>query len=306
LLALAEPQPLKAYFMQGHGEASLADSGNSGYQTFAEVMAQNYLSVTNLDWVGNAGVPMDCNLLIIAGPQQPLKEPEIQAIGQYLREGGRLLVMFDFRSHGQPTGLESLMRSWGVAVIGDTVQDPLHTINGHDVVVSAFGRHPVVDSVSQLQLQLYSPYPVVPLPQPARAANTPEVTGLFGSSPNATLLENTGEPPRAYALACAVEQKPVAGVANPRGNTRVIAVGDDVFLGNYYIKSGGNRDFLNATLNWLCDRPLLVAGIGPRPVTDLRLQITQHEKRELSWLLLVALPGAVLLLGWFVWLVRRR
>ena len=30
LLALQNPQPLKAYFLQGHGEGSLTDNGNFG------------------------------------------------------------------------------------------------------------------------------------------------------------------------------------------------------------------------------------------------------------------------------------
>jgi hypothetical protein len=34
--------------------------------------------------------------------------------------------------------------------------------------------------------------------------------------------------------------------------------------------------------------------------------ITRREQRELNWLLLGALPGAVLVFGWFVWLVRRK
>jgi ABC-type uncharacterized transport system involved in gliding motility auxiliary subunit len=86
----------------------------------------------------------------------------------------------------------------------------------------------------------------------------------------------------------------------------MIVVGDDVFLGNYYIDSGGNRDFLNAAVTWLCDRAPLLNGIGPRPVSNFRLLITQHQQRELSWLLLGALPGTVLFFGWLVWLVRRR
>ena len=72
------------------------------------------------------------------------------------------------------------------------------------------------------------------------------------------------------------------------------------------IDSGGNRDFLNAAVIWLCDRPLLLGGIEPRPITDLHLQITQREQRQLGWLLLGALPGAVLFFGWIVWFVRRR
>ena len=71
-------------------------------------------------------------------------------------------------------------------------------------------------------------------------------------------------------------------------------------------RSGGNRDFLNAAVNWLCDRPLLVSGIEPRPVTDFHLQLTRHQQRQLAWLLLGALPGGVLFFGWLVWLVRRK
>ena len=305
LLALANPQPLKAYFLQGHGEPSLTDSGNVGYQKFASVLAQNYITNTNLNWVGNAGVPMDCNLLIIAAPDHALSEAELQQIGQYLREGGRLLVLFNYASQGHPTGLEEILKSWGVGVVDDIAQDADHTISTRDIVVDQFGHHPVVNSLSQVQLQLYLPRPIIKLP-PNQSANAPQVDELFATSAGGTLLGNRNEPPHNYPLACAVEQKPVAGAANPRGNTRIVVVGDSVFLGNYYIDSGGNRDFLNAAVNWLCDRSPLLEGIGPRPVTEFRLQITQHQQRQLRWLLLAALPGGVLVLGWLVWLVRRK
>jgi len=172
--------------------------------------------------------------------------------------------------------------------------------------VDQFGRHPVVDSLSQVQLQIYLPRPVLKFNPANQPASAPQVDELFATSPGATLLVNHNEPPHQYPLACAIEQKPVAGVANPRGNTRIIAVGDALFLGNKAIESGGNRDFLNAAVNWLCARDSLIAGIGPRPVTEFRLQMTQRQQQELRWLLLGALPGGVLLLGWLVWLVRRK
>jgi hypothetical protein len=305
LLALANPQPLKAYFLQGHGEASLADSSTVGYQKFESVLEQNYISVTNLNWLGNAGVPADCNLLIIAGPNQLFKEPELQQIGEYLREGGKLLVLFGVNSRGHPTGLEPIMQTWGVGVMDDIAKDADHTVTTQDVIVNTFNKHTVVDSLSDVQLQLYSPRPIVKIPA-SQVANAPDVNELFATSAAGTLYGNPSEPPHNYPLACAVEQKPVAGVTNPRGNTRIIVVGDYIFLGNYYIDAGGNRDFLNSAVNWLCDRPLLLAGIGPRPVTNFRLQITHHQQRQLGWLLLGALPGAVLIIGWLVWLVRRK
>jgi ABC-type uncharacterized transport system involved in gliding motility auxiliary subunit len=305
LLALANPQPLKAYFLKGHGEAALDDTSTAGFLKFAEVLAQNYISVTNLDWVGNSGVPMDCNLLVIAGPDQPFKEPELQAISQYLHEGGRLLLLFNFLSQGHPTGLEAILQNWGLGVMDDIAQDASHTMTTHDIIVDTFNQHPVVDSLSQVQLQLYEPRPILKI-QTAQVANAPEVHELFATSAGGTLVNDRRAPPANYPLACAVEQKPVAGVTNPRGNTRMIVVGDDIFLGNYYIDSGGNRDFLNAAVNWLCARDPLLTGIGPRPVTDFRLQITRHQQVQLNWLLLAVLPGGVLAFGWLVWLVRRK
>jgi hypothetical protein len=104
----------------------------------------------------------------------------------------------------------------------------------------------------------------------------------------------------------AVEQKPVAGVASPRGNTRIIVAGDSIFLDNEVIEGGANRDFLSAAINWLLDRPSLLQGIGQRPVEVFRLLLTQSQRQDLRWLLLGALPGAALLFGGLVWLVRRK
>jgi SAM-dependent methyltransferase len=307
LLALANPQPLKAYFLQGHGEPSLADfKHDTGYQKFAAVLQQNYINVTNLGWIGNAGVPLDCNLLIIAGPDTALLEPELQQLDQYLREGGRLLILLGYTSQQHPTGLEPVLQTWGVNVLDDIAVDAEHTKSkGYDIVVDQFGRHPTVNSLSA-QLQLYLPRPILKINRANPPANAPTVDELFATSAGGTLLGNRAEPPHNYPLACAIEQKPVAGITTPRGNTRIIVVGDSIFLGNTLIESGGNRDFLAASINWLCDRSLLVEGIGPRPVKDFRLLITRHQQRQLGWLLLGALPGGVLVLGWLVWLVRRK
>jgi hypothetical protein len=104
----------------------------------------------------------------------------------------------------------------------------------------------------------------------------------------------------------AVEQKPVPGVANPRGTTRMIVAGDSFFLNNRQIESLANRDFAGYAVNWLLDRTVLLDGIGPRPVTEFRLTMTRDQQKTVRWLLLGALPGAVLLFGGLVWLARRK
>jgi ABC-2 type transport system permease protein len=306
LLALQNPQPLRAYFLQGHGEPSLADDGNFGYLKFAATLQQNYVTVTNLELLGDRAVPMDCNLLIIAAPAAAFTEMELQKIEQYLTQGGRLLALFNYASLKRATGLEPILQRWGVNVIADIAQDSKNTVTGQDIVVRRFGQHPAVDSLAQLSVQMVLPRPVEKINVPNAPASAPQVNELLFTGSASTLVNDRSEAPRGFSLAAAVEQKPVAGVANARGTTRIIVTGDSVFLGNYYIEGAGNRDFLNSATSWLLDRPQLLEGIGPRPVTEFRLLLTQHQQRQLRWLLLGALPGGVLLFGWLVWLVRRQ
>ncbi|MFZ1074390.1 MAG: GldG family protein [Verrucomicrobiia bacterium] len=309
LLALENSHPLKAYFLQGHGEPSLSDDGNFGFLKFASTLAQNYIAVTNLELLGDSTIPMDCNLLVIAAPTTPLSGLELQKVDQYLTQGGRLLALFNYASIRQPTGLEPILQRWGVNVAYDYVKDPDSTITGQDVIVRKFGQHPVVSALGQLSLQMILPRPIVRVDMQNPPASAPQVDELAFSSPGSTLAGDTAEPPHSYPLMAAVEQKSVAGVVNPRGNTRIIVTGDSIFLGNHYIEggeSGANRDFLSAAVNWLLDRPSLLQGIGPRPVMEFRLLMTQDQRREVRWLLLGALPGAVLLFGGLVWLVRRK
>ncbi len=306
LLALENPHPFKAYFLQGHGEPSLADSGKSGYLKFASTLAQNYIAVTNLELLGENTIPMDCNLLIIAAPTTPLRDLELQKIDQYLAQGGRLLAFINYASIRQPTGLEPILQRWGINVGYDYVKDPDNTITGQDVIVRKYGQHQVVSALVQLSLQMVLPRPIGRVDWQNPPAGAPQVDELAYSSPGSTLAGDPAEPPRSYPLMVAVEQKSVAGVASLRGNTRIIVAGDSIFLDNEVIEGGANRDFLTAAVNWLLDRPSLLQGIGPKPVTEFRLLMTQDQRREVRWLLLGVLPGAVLLLGGLVWLVRRK
>jgi ABC-type uncharacterized transport system involved in gliding motility auxiliary subunit len=306
LLALENPKPLTAYFLQGHGEPALDDSGNVGYLKFGSILAQNYIAVTTLQLLGDSAVPMDCNLLIIAAPTAPLSELELQKIDQYLAQGGRLFMLFNYASIRQPTGLEPILQRWGVNVAADFVKDLKSTVTGDDVVVRRFSQHPVVNPLTQLSLQMVRPRPVGRVEWQNPSANAPQVDEIAASSPDSVLEGDPAEPARSYPLMVAVEQKSVAGVANPRGNTRIVVVGDSVFLGNYYIQGGANADFAGYAVNWLLDRTTLLKGIGPRPVTEFRLLMTRTQQREVRWLLLGALPGVVLLFGGLVWLARRK
>jgi len=306
LLAVTSPNPFKAYFLQGHGEPALDDTDETGYLKFASVLNQSYIDVQPLHLLGDSAVPADCNLLIIAGPRSELSETELQKIDQYLSQGGRLFALFNYFSIKHPTGLEPILTRWGVNVGNDVVRDPKNTTSGQDVIIYNFSQHPVVNPLTQLALQLILPRPINAVDWKNPPADAPQVDELAFSGPLSTLMGDPGETPHSYPLMAAVEQKAVTGVANARGTTRMLVVGDSFFLGNRQIESGANRDFVGYAANWLLDRTTLLQGIGPRPVTEFRLLMTKTQQREVRWLLLGALPGAVLLFGCLVWLARRK
>ena len=93
-------------------------------------------------------MPTDCNLLIIAAPTTPLSDPELQKIEEYLKQGGRLLALFNYASIKRPTGLEPILQSWGINVVADVVTDP-NTVTGQDIKVRKFSQHPVVNPLTQ-------------------------------------------------------------------------------------------------------------------------------------------------------------
>ena len=306
LLAVTSAKPFKAYFLQGHGEPSLSDTDETGYLKFGSILAQNYIAVTNLELTGDGGLPMDCNLLIVAGPRMELSETELQKIDQYLAQGGRLFVLFNYYSIKRPTGLEPILARWGVNVSSDWIHDSKTTVSDKDAVVSSFSQHPVVNPLIGSRLYLILPRSISRVNWENPPIGAPQVDELAFTSPASTLASAPGEPPHAYPLMVAVDQKPVAGVANARGTTRILVVGDSFAFGNQSIKSLDNSDFIGYAANWLLDRTTLLKGIGPRPVTEFRLLMTRTQQREVRWLLLGVLPGVVLLFGCLVWLARRK
>ena len=308
LLDVTSLKPLKAYFLQGHGEHQF-DSGDqvTGYLRFVSLLQQNCIKSEPLSLLGTNAVPPDCNLLVIPGPRDVIPETELDKIEQYLNQGGRLLALFSFGSVRKDTGLERILAKWGVDVGHNVVTDPDNTMKGTDVIVSNFGdgKHPVVNSLLQSALHLSLPRSVGQLKLQAEAADAPRVEEIAFSGPRATVAGGLVRKPP-FPLTVAVEKGAIKGVITERGSTRMIVGGDSLFLGNLQIESAANRDFVGNVVNWLLERTQLLAGLGPRPIIQYQVVITQSQLHQAQWVLLAGLPGSVLLLGGLVWLRRRK
>jgi hypothetical protein len=283
------------------------DSGDelAGYLKLTSILQQNYLRPEPLSLLGTNTVPADCSLLIIAGPRDAIPAAELQKVEHYLNRGGRLLVLFTFASVRKDTGLEAMLARWGVDVGRNVVTDPDNTIRGRDVVVSRFSQHPLVNSLQHSRLHLTLPRSVGRLKLVAEAADAPRVEEVAFSGPRA-LASGDLVHKAPFPLVVAVEKGTLKDVITERGSTRIVVVGDSVFLANLQLESAANRDFAGNVISWLLERTQLLAGLGPRPVTQYRVVMTRAQMRQARWVLLGAFPGSVLLLGGLVWLRRHK
>jgi hypothetical protein len=255
-------------------------------------------------------VPADCQLLIVAGPTTHLAPQELERIEKYLDQGGRLMVLFNRNSLEQPTGLERLLGRWGLEVGNNWVCEAPESTAGdrQQLVVSAFGPHPITQSLLRSRLMLILPRSVEQREGASQSADAPQVAELATTGPEGAAVRLSGRIERknaAIPVIVAVEKGAIQGIAADRGATRIVAAGDSFFLGNAPIRFEANIDFARSAVHWLVNRDALLEGIGPRPVKEYRINLTNAQLGTLRWIFLVGFPGSFLVLGFLVWLRRR-
>jgi ABC-type uncharacterized transport system involved in gliding motility auxiliary subunit len=320
LAGLLDPRSPRAYCLQGHGEHDLASTETKfGYSRFGQLLAHKSVETVPLRLAGEGEVPADCQLLIVAGPHRRLDAAEVAKIGRYLNRGGRLLALLSyFRADRTDTGLEKLLAAWGVAVGDNFTFDRRNSVAGNAMLCTNFSGHPVVKPLRDETLCLVLARSVDAARVAVASADAPRVEPLFSTGEDGVTtseLTESGVPRVNLArdrrgvipLAVAVDKGSIPGAAADRTATRMIVVGESLFLANEAVEKGwANLEFANLAVNWLLDRPTQLAGIAPRPMREYTVMLSRAEVWRLAWLLLLAFPAAPLVAGLVVWLRRRR
>jgi len=300
------------YALRGHGEKDLDDYTRlQGLSDLARELRRDGITPRPLQLGEARRIPADADALLIAGPTKPFAQPELDELQRYLDANGRALLLLDARAQ---TGLETLLRRWQVAVGQDLVVDSARTLTGRELFVTRYERHPITARLGHLTTIFYLPRSVQALPGAPgpRTTDQPRVTELALCSETGWAERRPEERPIRFdpdtdqpgpvAVAAAVE-KGIKGLDVGIRPSRLVVVGDAAMSANGAM-TAANRDFLFAALNWLIDREELL-DVLPRAVTETQLTLTAGRRRALAILLLGALPGAALLLGWPIWWRRR-
>ncbi|MGB0578179.1 MAG: Gldg family protein [Limisphaerales bacterium] len=279
------------------------------YSAFTDLLQKQNTKVGAIELKAVAEIPREVKVVILPGLGGTLAEEDIIKLDRYLEAGGRMLVLFRIKPD---TGLELLLRKWGVEVSKKMVLDRAQTTAGGTLILfpEEFGSHPILRPLRQANSAV-----VFSAPRPVRstlsnqAADAPQVLELLRTSVNGvemTDYENRvalkGDREGNIPVAAVVEKGGIQGVTE--GSTRIVVLGDSLCFANNNLMQAGNYDFAWNTMSWLIDQDELI-GIAPQPVTEYQFSLTKQQANNLRWIYLAGIPGGILFFGWIVWLRRQ-
>lgn len=343
LVNVAQDAQPKVYFLTGHGERDIlnSDRQNGGSDFALWLHKESYEVARHLIAYTNPEIPEDCDILIIAGYENDLHPHEVQAMEQYVRRGGRLLVMADparVLNPSQQTVEQFrpwLERTLGVRIGSDIVVSPLLENEGLKVMLipdfnilglgsegrsEAFrgsfnAEHPITRSFD-MQMLWSGVRSVTFIDNPPG-----DVSGsiLLKSTPGTwaeedlELLETQrkieqgaderkGPVPVAVAASLRTQSSEPSGVAR---EARAVIIGDADITKNEVIAQKANHNFLLNVVAWLSENEELIA-IRPVGEEGDPLVLSKRERQTIAWVSSLGNVQVVALLGVVAWYRRRR
>ena len=105
--AVTSEEVNKIYQTSGHGEMTLSS-------TIQELLEKGNYTVEGVNTVMKPEIPKDCELLLIHAPSSDLTEDEKNAIEEYLKNGGDVMLLLGDTNSTELPNLASLLKTYGM------------------------------------------------------------------------------------------------------------------------------------------------------------------------------------------------
>ena len=313
MLRLLNPGNNVLYFLTGHGERDIEQSGEASITRAKTTLESKNYTVKTLNLLAENQIPEDASLIVIAGPLQPVSEEEVQLLKDYLASGGSLIVMEDptalteFGDASDPLA-DMLAQDWGITLNNDIVID----LNSPQITTATAAyydsAHPV--TVNMNNLVAFFPFSrsltlagttegatLTPLVQTnERSWGETDFTSLTQGGSELGMDPNEVQGP--LTLAVAAENSATGG--------RMVVFGTSNFAVDQIFDAYGNGDMFVNSVDWSAEQEDL-ANITPKTPTERTFKIPSQP----VWIVILlgtvlVIPGLVVLAGVSTWLSRRR
>jgi gliding motility-associatede transport system auxiliary component len=303
-------------FVTGSGEHQIEEMGGEGYSRFKDLLGKDGYETKSINLLMKAEAPSDCTVLVVGGPKSDYQQPEVDAIGKYVEDGGRAMFLLNpplkmgRAEIADNDALAHVLESWGVTPDKDLILDlnPIGQIAGlgyQDALVTHYDSHEIVNELKGTATAF--PYS---RSLEVKSGDKTSVDKLFESSDTSLATEKLDSPRidasdpknKKGPLTLAAAGTYRTGKENSQG--RFVVVGSSDWVANGFLPFNGNRDLAMNAINWLASDEELIS-IRPKDRDDRRITMTRAQLNWVGITSLGILPIAIVIAGVSVWWRRR-
>jgi ABC-type uncharacterized transport system involved in gliding motility auxiliary subunit len=308
-------KPRTVCFVKGHLEGDIESFERTGYSTLSDELRRDAFKTKAIEDLARAGVPADCDAVVVGGPQRAWLPPEVDAFEAYLARGGRAVLLlgpvFDWGSKAfKRTGLEDLLQKHGVKLGQNIVMDPKRMAPMGRLIwkTDRYGDHPITARMTGAP----SSWPLT------REVRAPGAPGMIAKELVTTSDQGWGETnlasfesdeePRFDAATDVKGPVPVAAAVEDQARgSRLVVFGSSAFVSNAILdlESDFNRDLLVNSVSWVAGRERTLLGVAPKATEHIKLSITGSQLWTIGLIAVLLMPLGAALLGASVWWLRR-
>jgi ABC-type uncharacterized transport system involved in gliding motility auxiliary subunit len=293
-------------------------------------MEKENFQVKTLNLLEVPNIPSDAALVVVANPKKPLMATELEALHQYLKGDGSLMLLLEPFSDA---GLGDFLNSYGLTISSDIIVDTMSRVFGASYlipVITDYSYHKITDgfNVACFFPTARSIHSVEEIP------SVIDMTELASTSPyswsETEFKFGQPEPPKfdqAKDRKGPINVAAVASISNKSkgdrqkgseqsdgkttetvdtgGQAQILVFGDSDFASNSYFNLQGNSDFFLNSINFLAQQENLITVERPK-TSGTPLTLSRSQSQLLFWLGLLLMPAVVLVSGLTIFRLRRK
>ena len=317
LLSISSPKKV-FYLMQGHGEMTWIDSGSNprrSLQNFQKMLRSfNYIPKhLSLTTGKHSSVPSDAAVVGIVGPSMGYAQNEVDALKEYVKNGGKLLILLDIEAAGASQRLiqdsETRLLDW-LSSIGIEYRQQLlandqsflrftrQKIDRAFLGTNNIGAHASVASLSKNDrkagLVILESGHIEITDANQTWKHIPTVRSLNSTfvDLNRNLEKDPAEKRSSYIIT----------VASENNDAKIVTFADSTLISDVVLSNPGNQWALLDGLKWLANENDV--SIETSSEEDIKIQHSKMRDLFVFHGAIYLLPALVLLFGFFA--TRRR
>lgn len=295
------------YFMTGHGEKDINNSGPDGYKSIANYLKDENYEVKTLNLMKGEKIPEDCSVLVIAAPESPYFPAEIDSLQKYLKKGGSIVILADFQPE-TPDEIKEFSAQKGIKIGRGLILEPysvgqLLGLGPAAPLVQDYKPHKITEKLDQISF-----FPKAVNLAKNDTVKTYEVKTLLQTSANSwadlNIQGNKATFDKNIDIKGPIPLAMIAEKENKGKKSILVVFGDADFISNQFIRNGAHRDLFQNTINYAAGEEELIS-VRPKKMDNRRITMTKKQSKMVL-VSVILLPLLIVIGGFVVYFKRRK